>query len=1793
MTYVDERIVELRFDNKQFEQETAKSMSTLDKLKEKLSFKGASTGAEQLQKAVANINVNPVIQGIDAIETKMSALGIAGKRIIENLVDWGMTGVHKIVNAFEAPINQIVQGGKTRAQNIEQAKFQLEGLGVAWSEIEADISYGVQDTAYGLDAAAKVASQLVASQVRLGDEMKHALLGISGVAAMTNSSYEDIGRVYTTVAGNGRLMGEQLLQLSSRGINAAATLGKALNKTEADIRDMVSKGQISFQMFSDAMFEAFGEHAKSANKTFQGALSNTKAALSRLGADVAAQGFNSIRDILNEIIPKLKELKKALKPVEEAIISMVDAIGKLVQSFIKSIDIQGIVDRIAPKIEKFANLIGDVATAWKELHEHEEKMNAITFTNYGDYYQQRAEAMRDSTDELKESVNELLNITPEQKKMAEDIWNFGTYGNGEDRVNALGKDYGTVQAYVNKMIELGWDEAKMEEYLADERKKAEEAEKRSKRAEKLKNTVSKVRTILTNFKRVVSNVYHSITNVLGAAFDGLSESISGKGVLDGIVSLTGKIADLSDKLFINKDRAEKIKPVVKTIADIAKKIGSILVKVAKALWNVIKYSVEFIKKVADNPIVKRIGTAIKNAATSIIDAIEKIYNKLKENGVWDKFVDILKIIVEWLGERLVDAFNLVGDVAKGIGEGAGDVFGKVADKIKSIWENAKEGHPWLKKIADVFKEDILSGSWLEKLKEIVTDVFGDGKDVFKRAFNMASDFVKGIAQGFSDLSLEDVDRIKDIIIGLGLAIASIRWLWSWAKMNNALSTMTGSLTAIFETLNTTIKKYGKQADAKRFESFANSIMKIIGTLIALMISVAVLQGLGFDAYQILDVAAQIVFVITVVVGVVSILQEFFHKTQESSSTYNFFGGLKTPGFALTLFALGYLVSSLITSVMAMYNLMNDKHFDPDILLWVTLSLGGLLVGIGVLAVLAIKFSKAISGIGGIALTLVSVGLLITMLVRSFTKLVDVIGETDSQRDVEQATGIILSLLVPILVFAAGVVAINGALPQKGLITNPFKGMFGMFVALAALIRLAFVPLLKALVAANKEGDEGVDAIGDFEDILGNILTFVGIISVISLLLSRTISAGGFSTSSKTGPIAAVAAFVAALYLLFTGLAKVLDAVDGVSTKQLNRIRDIIKGLEWFIGIMVVLVGVGSAIAGPAVIGGLLSLAAVIASVGFTMLGAGLGFKAFEEGLRAFIDYLPTAVDNILAFFGRIHDNKDALVNGIKETVLFMFEGFNAAITSWLLGLQTFLPQWIDALMLAFIALCNGFADSITKNGKDVVDAADNAAMALLYFAALVVEKFQEKGKDLFKSIIPWIGKQISPHNETLQKGWGEAFGTDTTATLVDPKALEQQTKKAVEEGKKSGEESAKAFYDSQAEAWKNSSAIGPMPYNYSSSSGSSFDVNDFLGYVGIDTNKIPNEIKNIVGGRVQEGMNKVATSKYFNVSEFTEGLSIEEMFSGYTDTSWYSDMLADLQTKSIESGEDLSDIFEQYSADNFNILNMNTDDYTQVGENQFNNVGEGIRSKEQFIMECSKAVSEKAQEELYSQTPKFLDIGNMYGRGVAIGMTDGNVEYNMRKAIETLGGWASGGLMGELEEKSPSRVAMGIGEYFTQGFANGILALGGVAENATEDVGKDATSTLRSILDRLFDTTIENMDTNPTITPVLDLSQLEEGIGSMNGMLDNNSSFGLAFGNAASYNNGLSAKFAGMKVQNEYDGTNVVEAVNSLRTDINEIKAEITTLGFYVDGKQMATAIADPMNSALNKIAVNTGRGVR
>ena len=318
---VDERVVEMRFENGQFEEGVAQSTESLNKLKKSLNLEGAAKGLENVNSAAKNTSgIESLAASLEKVEHRFSTMGIVGMRVIENLTDSAMRLANRALNFLTSGI---IQGGINRAKNLENAHFQLQGLlkdEEAVSAVMKNVSDSVDGTAYSLDAAAKVASQLAASGMRAGDEMYKSLRAVAGVAAMTNSDYESIGQIFTTVAGNGRLMGEQLLQLSSRGMNAAAVLGEALGKSESEIREMVSKGKIDFQTFADAMDDAFGEHAKKANETFNGALSNIKAALARIGAlfisplivqnGPIVKFFNTFRERINDV-------KKTIGPLAD------------------------------------------------------------------------------------------------------------------------------------------------------------------------------------------------------------------------------------------------------------------------------------------------------------------------------------------------------------------------------------------------------------------------------------------------------------------------------------------------------------------------------------------------------------------------------------------------------------------------------------------------------------------------------------------------------------------------------------------------------------------------------------------------------------------------------------------------------------------------------------------------------------------------------------------------------------------------------------------------------------------------------------------------------------------------------------------------------------------------------------------------------------------------------------------------------------------------------------------------------------------------------------------------------------------------------------------------------------------------------------------------------------------------------------------------------------------------------------------------------------------------------------
>lgn len=362
---IENRIVEMQFENKQFESGVQESLSTLDKLKRALKFDDASKNLQDFGKNISkNVDFSSMESNVQKLSDRFSASGVAGMEVIRNLTNFAIEAGKTIASALDAPFRQIRQGGWKRAMNIEDAKFQLKGLDIAWESVSDDINYAVADTAYGLDEAAKACSQLSASSVRAGSDMKAALRGISGVAAMGNTGYTNIANIFTKAAGNGKVMADELNRISQYGLNARASLAgffndiieggektkdipeyvkervKSITKgtkvVEADISQMASKSKIDFATFSYAMDSAFGEHAKKANETFFGAFENIKAALSKIGAEFATPLIKGAIPVFNEIRIFLNDLRKQMGPVFDVFKRLTEIVSDKLTNKIKN-----------------------------------------------------------------------------------------------------------------------------------------------------------------------------------------------------------------------------------------------------------------------------------------------------------------------------------------------------------------------------------------------------------------------------------------------------------------------------------------------------------------------------------------------------------------------------------------------------------------------------------------------------------------------------------------------------------------------------------------------------------------------------------------------------------------------------------------------------------------------------------------------------------------------------------------------------------------------------------------------------------------------------------------------------------------------------------------------------------------------------------------------------------------------------------------------------------------------------------------------------------------------------------------------------------------------------------------------------------------------------------------------------------------------------------------------------------------------------------------------------------------
>ena len=97
---VDERVVEMRFDNQQFEKNAKESMSTIDKLKDKLKFDNVAKGMGAVDDAIKKVDFSKMSNGVETVQAKFSALEVMGVTAIANITNDAVNAGKRIVSAL-------------------------------------------------------------------------------------------------------------------------------------------------------------------------------------------------------------------------------------------------------------------------------------------------------------------------------------------------------------------------------------------------------------------------------------------------------------------------------------------------------------------------------------------------------------------------------------------------------------------------------------------------------------------------------------------------------------------------------------------------------------------------------------------------------------------------------------------------------------------------------------------------------------------------------------------------------------------------------------------------------------------------------------------------------------------------------------------------------------------------------------------------------------------------------------------------------------------------------------------------------------------------------------------------------------------------------------------------------------------------------------------------------------------------------------------------------------------------------------------------------------------------------------------------------------------------------------------------------------------------------------------------------------------------------------------------------------------------------------------------------------
>ena len=436
-TTIDQKVVEMKFDNKQFENNVQTSMSTLEKLKQSLKLDGAVKGLENVNTAAKNFNMSGMDNSIETVRTKFSALQVMGVTALANITNSAINAGKRITSALA--IEPIMSGFSEYELKIDSIRTIMASTGESIETVNKyldELNTYSDRTIYSFSDMTENIGKFTNAGVKLEDAVL-AIKGISNEAAVSGANADEASRAMYNFAqalssGSVKLIDWKSIELANM---ATLEFKNELLKTAEAIGTVVK---------INGQYKTTTTNAKGEVSDLFTATSNFNESLNHqwMTTDVLVQTLARYSDETTEIG------RKAYASAEEVtkLTQMFDVLKETAQSgWSKTWElIFGDAEQAKAIFTPLTKILSDIIQASSDFR------NNLIEGALNSPFGQLAKKIENAT----VKTEKIVKVTKDYSDVVNKVIN-GDFGTGEDRFKKLtkaGYDWAYIQNLVNEKL---------------------------------------------------------------------------------------------------------------------------------------------------------------------------------------------------------------------------------------------------------------------------------------------------------------------------------------------------------------------------------------------------------------------------------------------------------------------------------------------------------------------------------------------------------------------------------------------------------------------------------------------------------------------------------------------------------------------------------------------------------------------------------------------------------------------------------------------------------------------------------------------------------------------------------------------------------------------------------------------------------------------------------------------------------------------------------------------------------------------------------------------------------------------------------------------------------------------------------------------------------------------------------------------------------------------------------------------------------------------------------------------